>query len=390
MSWTRRSSGIAAAIGATLLSASAISGCQSHSRDPAGASQSPTTDHVGHQPAPAGRNGPAPTIDATPAPLPAPEGMVWIPGGSFWMGCDGCGMPDALPVHMVSVSGFWMDPTPVTNAEFDRFVRQTRYVTVAERKPDPKEFPGVPADKLVAGSVVFTPPAHPVSLEDYSKWWSYVPGADWRHPEGPSSTLAGRERHPVVHVAFEDAAAYASWIGKRLPTEAEFEFAARGGLDRARYPWGDDLKPAGRVPANIWEGHFPDANSRADGFFRTSPVTAFPANRYGLRDVGGNVWQWCADWYRPDYYATFTSPETAARDPRGPQASFDPDELSAAKRVTRGGSFLCSGEYCSRYLVGSRGKAEVSSGSSNLGFRLVKSPSPETEAHVPAHDRGAL
>jgi formylglycine-generating enzyme len=159
-----------------------------------------------------------------------------------------------------------------------------------------------------------------------------------------------------------------------LPTEAEFEFAARGGLDRARYPWGDDLKPAGRVPANIWEGHFPDANSLGDGFFRTSPVTAFPTNRYGLYDVGGNVWQWCADWYRPDYYATFTSPETSARDPRGPQASFDPDEPSAAKRVTRGGSFLCSGEYCSRYLVGSRGKAEVSSGSSNLGFRLVKSP----------------
>jgi formylglycine-generating enzyme required for sulfatase activity len=268
-----------------------------------------------------------------------------------------------------------MDAAPVTNAEFDAFVTATKYVTVAERRPDPKDFPGVPPDKLVPGSVVFTPPAHPVSLEDFSKWWSYVPGADWRHPEGPSSHLNGLERHPVVHVAWEDAAAYATWAKKRLPTEAEFEFAARGGLDRNMYPWGNELKPQGRVPANIWEGHFPDANSRADGYFKTSPVTAFPANRYGVYDVGGNVWQWCADWYRPDYYRAFTDPQTPARDPRGPETSFDPEEPSAAKRVTRGGSFLCSGEYCSRYLVGSRGKSEVSSGSSNLGFRLVRSAS---------------
>ena len=300
--------------------------------------------------------------------------MVWIPGGDFWMGCENCGMPDALPVHLVSVAGFWMDATPVTNAEFEAFVRATKYVTVAERQPDPKDFPGVPRDKIVPGSVVFTPPAHPVSLADFSQWWSYVPGADWRHPDGPSSSLKGLERHPVVHVAWEDAAAYATWAGKRLPTEAEFEFAARGGLDRHRYPWGNELKPEGRVPANIWEGRFPDVNSRADGYFKTSPVTAFPANRYGLHDVGGNVWQWCADWYRPDYYSTFTDPNTPARDPRGPGASFDPEEPGAAKRVTRGGSFLCSGEYCSRYLVGSRGKSEVSSGSSNLGFRLVRSP----------------
>jgi formylglycine-generating enzyme len=313
----------------------------------------------------------APAINQTPAPGAAPSGMVWIPGGEFWMGCADCGMPDALPVHLVSVSGFWMDAAPVTNAEFDAFVRATKYVTVAERRPDPRDFPGVPPDKLVPGSVVFTPPAHPVSLEDFSKWWSYVPGADWRHPEGPSSNLKGLERHPVVHVAWEDAAAFATWAKKRLPTEAEFEFAARGGLDRNIYPWGNELKPQGRVPANIWEGHFPDTNSRADGYFKTSPVTAFPANRYGVYDVGGNVWQWCADWYRPDYYRAFTDPQTPARNPRGPETSFDPDEPTAAKRVTRGGSFLCSGEYCSRYLVGSRGKSEVSSGSSNLGFRLV-------------------
>ena len=307
--------------------------------------------HAAHQPSSSTSvNRRTPTLSTTPAPGQAPAGMVWIPGGEFWM-----------------------DAAPVTNAEFEAFVRATRYVTVAERKPDPKDFPGVPPDKLVPGSVVFTPPAHPVSLEDYSKWWSYVPGADWRHPEGPGSSLKGLERHPVVHVAFEDVLAYANWIGKRLPTEAEFEFAARGGLDRNLYPWGNELKPAGRVPANIWEGHFPDANNRADGYFRTSPVTAFPPNAYGLHDVGGNVWQWCADWYRPDYYGSFGDQEAAARSPKGPETSFDPDEPTAQKRVTRGGSFLCSGEYCSRYLVGSRGKAEISSGSSNLGFRLVSS-----------------
>jgi formylglycine-generating enzyme len=331
-----------------------------------------TASHADHQPSAAGvPNRPVPVIDTAPAPGPAPAGMVWVPGGSFWMGCENCGMPDALPVHLVSVAGFWMDATPVTNADFEAFVAATHYVTVAERKPDPKDFPGAPVDKLVPGSIVFTPPAHPVSLDDFSQWWSYVPGANWRHPEGPASGLEGRARHPVVHVGWDDAAVYAKWAGKRLPTEAEFEFAARGGLDRNLYPWGNELKPSGRTPANIWAGHFPDANDRADGYFRTSPVTAFPANRYGLYDVGGNVWQWCADWYRPDYYGTFADPTAAARDPRGPDASYDPEEPAAAKRVTRGGSFLCSGEYCSRYLVGSRGKAEVSSGSSNLGFRLV-------------------
>src|SRR4029453_18069441 len=176
-------------------------------------------------------------INNTAAPGPAPEGMVWIPGGEFWMGCDDCGMPDALPVHLVSVAGFWMDTTPVTNADFERFVRATRYVTVAERKPDPKDFPGAPADKLVPGSIVFTPPAHPVSLDDFSQWWSYVPGANWRHPEGPDSTLKGLDHHPVVHVAFEDALAYAKWAGKRLPSGAEFEFAAGGRLARKCVPW---------------------------------------------------------------------------------------------------------------------------------------------------------
>jgi len=349
----------------------AVGGCKGATREPTAVDPHAAHDKTSPTSATVRRT---PVLGTAPALGPAPPGMVWIPGGEFWMGCDDCGMPDALPVHLVSVAGFWMDMTPVTNAEFERFVRATRYVTVAEKKPEPKDFPGAPADKLVPGSIVFTPPAHPVSLDDFSQWWSYIPGANWRHPEGPDSTLKGLDNHPVVHVAFEDALAYAHWAGKRLPSEAEFEFAARGRLDRKLYPWGDELKPGGRVPANIWEGHFPDANSRADGYFKTSPVSAFPANLYGLHDVGGNVWQWCADWYRPDYYASFGDLNVPASNPPGPGTSFDPEEPGAAKRVTRGGSFLCSGEYCSRYLVGSRGKAEISSGSSNLGFRLVKSP----------------
>lgn len=231
-----------------------------------------------------------PAIRRADPPGPATAGMVWVPGGEFWMGCEGCGMSDALPVHLVSVDGFWMDRTPVTNAAFEAFVRATVYVTVAERRPDPADFPGVPKDKLVPGSVLFTPPSAPVPLDDYSRWWRYVPGANWRHPDGPGSTLRNRETHPVVHVAWVDAVAYATWSGKRLPTEAEFEFAARGGLDRNMYAWGNDLTPGGRLPANIFEGHFPDSDSRADGYSGTSPVTAFPPNGYGLYDVGGNVW----------------------------------------------------------------------------------------------------
>jgi formylglycine-generating enzyme required for sulfatase activity len=336
---------------------------------PARAADGPHAAHQASKPdLPAGSVVP-PAINKAPAPGPPPAGMVWIPGGEFWMGCENCGMPDALPVHLVSVAGFWMDSTPITNQQFAAYVKATGYVTVAERRPNPAEFPGVPLDSLVPGSVVFTPPSQPVPLDDYSRWWRYAPGASWRHPDGPSSNLAGRDRHPVVHIAWEDAAAYARWAGKRLPTEAEFEFAARGGLDRNMYAWGNELKPGGKLPANIFEGHFPDRDERTDGYAGTSPVTAFPPNGYGLYDIGGNVWQWCADWYRPDYYSTVAG--GPAREPKGPASSYDPDEPGAAKRVTRGGSFLCSGEYCSRYLVGSRGKAEVSSGSSNLGFRLV-------------------
>jgi formylglycine-generating enzyme required for sulfatase activity len=318
--------------------------------------------------------------------------MVWIPGGTYWMGCADCGMPDTEPVHLVSVEGFWMDETPITNAQFARFVRETSYVTVAERPLDPKDFPGVPREKLVAGAAVFVQPRTDVPLDNPLQWWQYVPGASWKHPEGPGSSVKDRADHPVVHVAWEDAVAYLKWAGKRLPTEAEYEFAARGGLDRKHYAWGEDLKPGGKWPANIWQGRFPASDTGEDGHRRTSSVTAFPPNAFGLYDVGGNVWQWCADWYRPDYYKTFSrsvapaassrsdsasarAPEPA-KDPGGPDQSYDPNEPGAAKRVVRGGSFLCSDQYCSRYLVGSRGKAEISSGASNLSFRGVRAAQP--------------
>jgi formylglycine-generating enzyme len=312
---------------------------------------------------------PALVAGTTPPPGPAPPGMVWIPGGTFWMGCAGCGMPDAEPVHLVTVDGFWMDETPVTNAAFERFVRATGYVTVAERPLDPRDFPGVPAASLVPGSVVFTPPAAVHSLANPGQWWRYVAGASWQHPEGPDSSIRGREQHPVVHVAWEDAMAYLRWTGKQLPTEAQFEFAARGGLDRQPYAWGGELRPGGTPAANIWQGSFPVSNTAEDGYRGTSPVTAFPPNGFGLRDMGGNVWQWCADWYRPDTYRHV--PSEGRRNPAGPADSFDPAEPGIPKRVQRGGSFLCSEEYCIRYLVGSRGKGAADTGSSNVGFRGV-------------------
>ncbi len=297
---------------------------------------------------------------------------MWIPGGTFWMGCDDCGMPDAKPVHLVAVSGFWMDATPVTNAQFARFVRETGYVTVAERPLSPQDFPGVPVDKLVPGSASFVPPSRAVPLDNPMQWWRYVPGASWRRPEGRPSDISTRGDHPVVHVAYDDAVAYLKWAGRRLPTEAEYEFAARGGLDRQRYAWGNELKPKNAWAANIWQGSFPNKNDGADGHHGTSPVKAFPPNGFGIYDAGGNIWQWCADWYRPDYYSTFASSQALPRNPTGPSDSFDPDEPTQLKRVVRGGSYLCSDQYCTRYLVGSRGKAEPTSGASNLGFRGVR------------------
>lgn len=291
------------------------------------------------------------------------------------MGCDDCDMPDTLPVHLVDVDGFWMDATPITNKQFAGFVAATSYKTTAEREPDPRDYPGVPREKLVAGSAVFTPPLTEVSLDNILNWWKYVPGASWKQPRGPkfgSRQLDGLDDHPVVHISWEDAVAYSKWAGKRLPTEAEFEFAARGGLDRNHYSWGDELRPNGKWAANIWQGMFPWKNYVEDRFESTSPVRTFAPNGFGLYDTGGNVWQWCSDWYRPDYFASLAK-DGVANNPQGPSDSFDPSEPGIAKRVQKSGSFLCSDQYCSRYLVGSRGKGAPDSGGSNTGFRCVLS-----------------
>jgi len=314
-----------------------------------------------------------PAINTNSAPASAPEGMVWIPGGEFSMGSEAPEMEDARPFHRVAVDGYWMDQTEVTNEQFARFVKETGYVTVAERPLDPKDFPGAPPENLVSGSVVFTPPDKKVSLNNHFVWWRYIAGANWRHPNGPESDLQGREKHPVVHIAFEDAAAYAKWAGKRLPTEAEFEFAARGGLDRKRFAWGDEFKPGGKFQANSFQGHFPDSNTGEDGFAGTAPVGRFAPNGFGLFDMAGNVWEWTADWYRPDYYKTLAATNQVARNPQGPGDSFDPSEPSVPKRVHKGGSFLCTDEYCARYMPGGRGKGEPNTGTNHLGFRCVRS-----------------
>ena len=331
-----------------------------------------------------------PTVPNTaPAPWAAPAGMVWISGGEFSMGApdspgDGeVGMQatrDSRPIHRVYVDGFFMDKTDVTNAEFAKFVKATRYVTVAERKPKQEDYPTAPAENLVAGSVVFTPPDHAVSLDNHFQWWSYVPGANWRHPTGPKSNVIGKDDYPVVQVAYEDAVAYAKWAGKRLPTEAEWEFAARGGLAGKPFVWGDDFRPNGKWMANTHQGHFPNQDTGDDGYVGLAPIAQYPPNGYGLYDMAGNVWQWTSDWYRPDYYQQLVSAGGVARNPQGPQNPWDPDEPKEAKRVHRGGSFLCTDQYCSRYVVGTRGKGEVSTGTNHLGFRCVRDASKSAKA----------
>jgi sulfatase modifying factor 1 len=338
---------------------------------------------------------PAPAQVAASAPAPvAPPGMVWVPAGEFAMGSDGandalCELPgltkDCLPIHRVALDGYWIDRTEVTNDEFAAFVAATGYVTIAERKPRQEDYPTAPPENLVAGSVVFAPTTRPVPLDDHFQWWAYVAGADWRHPSGPGSSIVDKGNHPVVHVGYEDAEAYAKWAGKRLPTEAEWEYAARGRLEQKRYPWGDELKPGDRWMANIWEGRFPVNDSADDGFAGIAPVAQFPANGFGLHDVAGNVWEWTSDWYRPDTYAQ-QAKAGVVRNPRGPDSSFDPSEPREKKKVLRGGSYLCTDQYCTRYMVGTRGKGEVTSGSNHLGFRCVKdAPAP---ARVTAVDRG--
>jgi formylglycine-generating enzyme required for sulfatase activity len=298
--------------------------------------------------------------------------MAWIPGGQFWMGAAEDHMSDARPWHRVYVNGFWMDKTDVTNEQFEAFVKATGYVTIAERIPRAEDYPQALEALLIPGSVVFTPPDHPVQLDNHFRWWNYVQGANWRHPEGPNSDLTGRMKHPVVHIAYDDAIAYCNWAGARLPTEAEFEFASRGGLDRKRYAWGDQFMPGGKHMANTFQGRFPDANSAEDGYAATSPVASFPANGYGLFDMAGNVWQWTLDWYRADYYDALAASGEIALNPKGPADSFDPSEPGVKKRVLRGGSFLCTDQYCARYVAGGRGKGEPDTGTNHTGFRCVR------------------
>lgn len=308
------------------------------------------------------------------------EGMMLIPGGTFMMGADNeQARPDEYPKHRVTVDGFWMDATEVTNAQFREFVEATGYVTTAERKPDWEELkkqlppgtPRPPEELLVASSLVFTAPAYQVQLNNVAQWWSWVQGADWRHPEGPGSSIEGKDEYPVVHVSWDDAMAYAKWAGKRLPTEAEWEWAARGGLEEKTYPWGDEHVDAGKPKANSWQGRFPDKNTLKDQYYDAAPVKSFPANGYGLYDMAGNVWEWCSDWYRHDYYKTVSRKE-GVKNPQGPDSSFDPDEPLVPKRVQRGGSFLCHDSYCSSYRVSARMKSSQDTGLSHAGFRCVK------------------
>lgn len=325
-----------------------------------------------------------PTVESArkPAGL-APAGMVWIPGGEFSMGsrgidhgktcCSSGTIADALPIHRVHVDGFWMDETDVTNRQFAEFVRATGYITVAERVPSKDEFPDVPEENLPAGSLVFMPTKGPFSLGDYHQWWSYVKGANWRHPTGPTSSIKGHGHDPVVQVAYVDAVAYAKWAKKRLPTEAEWEFAQRGGLSGKPYAWGDEFKPRGKHMANTYQGIFPMKDTGEDGFAGISPVKSFPPNGYGLYDMAGNVWQWCGDWYRPDTYGR-DAKNTVTLNPVGPASGYDPAEPGVAKRVQRGGSFLCSDQYCARYVAGTRGKGEPETGSNHVGFRCVMTP----------------
>ena len=303
------------------------------------------------------------------------------------MGSDEPKFTDARPWHRVNLSGYWIDKNLVTNAQFARFVAATHYLTVAERKPKTEDFPNAPPEVLVPGSVVFTPPSHAIPLDNGMQWWAYVPGANWRHPQGPSSTIKDLENYPVVHIAYEDAEAYAKWAGKRLPTEAEFEYAERGGLDRAPYAWGKEFTPGGKYMANTFQGHFPEKNTGEDGHVGTSPVGSYKANGYGLYDMSGNVWEWTSDWYRPDYYQMLAANGSVAANPKGPEDSIDPSEPGVPKKVHRGGSFLCSDQYCSRYMPGGRGKGEPATSTNHLGFRLVKDSAIPAASHTVASSK---
>lgn len=309
----------------------------------------------------------------------SPIGMRRIPGGTFLMGSD-THYSEEAPQHRVRVDGFWMDETTVTNAQFAAFVAATGYVTVAERPLDPAMYPGAKPENLQPGSLVFTGSEGPVDTSDYRNWWAWVPGACWQRPEGLGSDLDDRADHPVVQVAFEDAVAYAAWAGKELPTEAEWEYAARGGLEGAEFVWGNELTPDGQHMANTWQGPFPWRNFATDGYERTAPVASFPANRYGLYDMAGNVWQWTADWFSCRHAVDPDSPCCAAANPRGSpvEGSYDPASpaIRIPRKVVKGGSFLCAPSYCRRYRPAARHAQMVDSGMSHIGFRCIRREQP--------------
>jgi sulfatase modifying factor 1 len=325
---------------------------------------------------------PAQTSSPDSAEARAPRAaMEWIAGGKFTMGSDRHYREEA-PAHEATVDGFWMDRWPVTNAIFRQFVEETGHVTQAEVAPDPAQYPGADPALLVPASVVFVRPPGRVDMRNHFNWWAYVPGADWRHPYGPDSGIEGKDDHPVVHVGFDDATAFARWAGKELPTEAEWEFAARGGLEGAEYAWGDRFEPDGRPMANTWQGEFPIQNLRRDGYETTSPVGSFPANGWGLYDMIGNVWEWTTDWYAPGHQPREGSgfkqePGAGVHaccggDKAARERSFDPSiPLPIPRKVTKGGSFLCAPNYCRRYRPAARMPQAIDTSTCHLGFRCV-------------------
>ena len=306
----------------------------------------------------------------------APDsGMVRIPGGTFRMGSE-IFYPEESPVHEVTLDGFWIDRHEVTNQRFAEFVEATGYLTVAERPLNPADFPGAPPENLVPGSMVFHRTAGPVDLHNYVNWWAWVPGTSWKHPQGPGSSLAGIEQHPVVHVAYEDAEAYARWAGKELPTEAEWEFAARGGLDGKHFTWGDEDFPGGKAMANCWQGEFPWQNLLVDGYEGTSPVGSFPPNGYGLYDMAGNVWEWTSDWFVPRHADEIArSCCGPAVNPRiaSPAKSYDPaqPQFRIPRKVVKGGSHLSAPNYCLRYRPAARQPQRLDTGMTHIGFRCI-------------------
>jgi formylglycine-generating enzyme len=298
--------------------------------------------------------------------------MIWIPGGSFLMGSNSH-YPEEAPAHLASVEGFWIDKYAVTNEQFAKFVEATGYLTSAERAPDPKDYPGAKPEMLQPASVVFRKAPGRVDLRNHYNWWTYVPGANWRHPEGPQSSIEGRDQHPVVHVAFEDAEAYAKWAGKQLPTEAQWEFAARGGLDGAAYAWGDEFAPGGKQMANTWQGEFPWENLLTDGFETTAPVGQFAPNGYGLYDMIGNVWEWTTDWYTAHHAATKPCCASMRSEGAKREQSYDPTlpEIRIPRKVIKGGSFLCAPNYCQRYRPAARMAQPIDTSTCHVGIRLT-------------------